>query len=155
MKIIYPGSYDPFHHGHLDIFTKIADIFTLNADIKILVMNSDTKKHLFSMYKRTSLIKEALKNIMPVDQVDNYVESFDGNINDYIEQELQSIIIIRGLRNSADFDYEMVYESFTRRFSAQTIYCTPNPKNSFISSSLIRNLINTNAEFEDLVPWKQ
>ncbi len=71
MKVIYPGSFDPITNGHLDIFNKIANIYSLGTNISVLVMNSDTKK--------------------PHGQV----------------------IIVRGLRNNTDFDYEMMYEAFT------------------------------------------
>jgi len=154
MKVIYPGSFDPITNGHMDIFNKIANIYNLGIDIKILVMNSDTKKPLFTMKKRVELVKKSLEKIIPVGNAGNYVESFEGNINDYINQQNGQVIIVRGLRNNTDFDYEMMYEAFTKRFSAQTIYLTPEPENIFVSSSLVRNLINTGGSYEELVPWR-
>ncbi len=153
MKVIYPGSFDPITNGHLDIFNKIANIYSLGTKISVLVMNSDTKKPLFTMEKRVELVKKALGNIMPLSQVGNYVEAFAGNINDYINQRSDQVIIVRGLRNNTDFDYEMMYEAFTKRFGAQTIYLTPEPENIFVSSSLVRNLINTGGSYDELVPW--
>lgn len=150
MKFIYPGSFDPITNGHLDIINKIASITVLGTSVSILVMNSDTKKHMFDIKQRVKMVKKTLDHHMSLFKV----ESFDGNINDYIEQQKQNVIIVRGLRNNTDFDYEMTYETFTRRFNAQTIYITPNPENIFVSSSLVRNLINTGGEFDDLVPWK-
>lgn len=153
MKIIYPGSFSPFHRGHLDIFKKIVNIYTLGTDIKVLVMNSETKTPLFTLEKRVNLVKKSLNNIVAVGKAGNYVEAFDGNINDYINQQTGQIIIVRGLRNNTDFDYEMMYEAFTKRFGAQTIYITPEPENIFVSSSLVRNLINTGGSYDELVPW--
>lgn len=153
MKVIYPGSFDPITNGHLDIFNKLANIYKLGTDIKILVMNSDTKKPLFTMKKRVDLVKQSVSNLVGVGQAGNYVESFDGNINDYINKQSGQVIIVRGLRNNTDFDYEMMYEAFTKRFGAQTIYITPEPENIFVSSSLVRNLINTGGSYDELVPW--
>lgn len=149
MKYIMPASFDPITNGHLDIINKIANITDIRTTVTVLVMNSDTKKHMFSIDERVKMVEKTLLYHMPLFKV----ESFSGNINDYIEQQKQDIIIVRGLRNNTDFDYEMTYETFTRRFNAQTIYITPNPENIFISSSLVRNLINTKAVYEDLVPW--
>jgi len=151
MKFIYPGSFDPITNGHLDIINKIASITIIGTKVTILVMNSDTKTHMFDIEQRVDMIKNTLTYHMPLFKV----ESFSGNINDYIETQKQSVVIVRGLRNNTDFDYEMTYETFTRRFNAQTIYITPNPENIFVSSSLVRNLINTNGDYEDLVPWKE
>ena len=153
MKVIYPGSFDPITNGHLDIFNKIANIYSLGTNISILVMNSDTKKPLFTIEKRVELVKKSLWKLMPQSSVENYVEAFEGNINDYINQQSGQVIIVRGLRNNTDFDYEMMYEAFTRRFGAQTIYITPEPENIFVSLSLVRNLINTGGSYEELVPW--
>ena len=151
MKFIYPGSFDPITNGHLDIINKITSIVTGDNPVSVLVMNSDTKKHMFAHEQRIEMVKKTLKQHMPLFNV----EGFDGNINDYIESQWPKydVIIVRGLRNNTDFDYEMMYETFTRRFSAQTIYMTPSPENIFVSSSLVRNLINTGADYDDLVPW--
>ena len=150
MKIIYPGSFDPITNGHLDIIHKIAKITTWNNPVSVLVMNSDIKTHMFMHEQRIAMVKKTLKQHMPLFEVEGY----DGNINDYIEMQKQDVIIVRGLRNNTDFDYEMMYETFTRRFDAQTIYITPSPENIFVSSSLVRNLINTGGEYSDLVPWE-
>jgi len=150
MKFIYPGSFDPITNGHLDIIHKIASITTGDDSVSVLIMNSDTKKHMFMHEQRIDMVRKTLKQHMPLFEA----EGFDGNINDYIEMQKQNIIIVRGLRNNTDFDYEMMYETFTRRFNAQTIYITPSPENIFVSSSLVRNLITTNAVYNDLVPWE-
>ncbi len=113
-------------------------------------MNSDTKKAMFSIKERVDMVKDALSTHAPLFNT----ESFLGNINDYIKSQFLPVIIVRGLRNNTDFDYEMTYETFTRRFNAQTIYLTPDPENIFVSSSLVRNLINTGGDYQDLVPWK-
>lgn len=149
MKYIIPGSYDPITNGHLDIINKIASIITLGTPVSILVMNSDTKEHMFTHDKRIDMVKNTLSR-----HINSFkVEGFTGNINDYITEQKQDIVIVRGLRNNTDFDYEMTYETFTRRFNAQTIYITPSPENIFVSSSLVRNLINTGGCYKDLIPW--
>jgi len=153
MKVIYPGSFDPPTLGHLDIINKIIGIYPAGTDIAVLVMNNDTKKHMFTQEERVNKVVDSLYPYMPRVAAESMVKSFSGNINDYIEQQEHPVIIVRGLRNNTDFDYEMTFEAFTRRFKAQTIYITPNPENLFVSSSLVRNLINTNGEYKDLVPW--
>jgi len=150
MKFIYPGSFDPITNGHLDIINKIASITEIGTPVSVLVMNSDTKKHMFTQDERITMVKNTLIRHMPLFKV----EGFSGNINDYLETQKQTVIIVRGLRNNTDFDYEMMYETFTRRFNAQTIYITPSSEHIFVSSSLVRNLINTGAEYTDLIPWK-
>jgi len=150
MKFIYPGSFDPITLGHLDIINKIASITDIGTEVSILVMNNEKKDSMFTLSARIDMVTDAISMHMPSFNV----ESFAGNINDYIKSQSLPVIIVRGLRNNTDFDYEITYETFTRRFNAQTIYMTPNPENIFISSSLVRNLILTGEDYTDLVPWK-
>ncbi len=153
MKVIYPGSFDPITNGHIDIIKKIMNIYPSGTTISVLVMNNDDKSHMFTHDERTKKVVDSLWTLMPQVMAADMVESFSGNINDYIAQQDRRIVIVRGLRNNTDFAYEMTFEAFTRRCGAQTTYITPNPENLFVSSSLVRNLINTNADYKDLVPW--
>lgn len=148
MIYLYVGSFDPFTIGHMDVVNKINKIVKYDDRFIILVLNNENKKHMFNIEERKEFILKSI-NGMNVE-----VDCHNGFINEYFDLfNGEKIVLVRGLRNNTDFDYEMMYESFTRRFNVNTIYITPDPENAFISSTLVRNLILSKSDYSDLVPW--
>ena len=106
-----------------------------NFKIYIIVANNRDKTHMFSVEERKKMIKSTFKN-----EKLNVIE-FDGIISNYINKN-NIDIIIRGIRNYTDFEYEKNIELFTKKTtSAETIYLTPRIKHSSTSSSVVRNFI--------------
>ena len=97
-KAIYPGSFDPVTKGHLDIIRRGAKNFD-KLTVSVLV-NID-KKGLFTIDERVELLKEATKEFDNVEII-----SFSGLLVDLVKGE-ENLVILKGLRNSTDFNYEM------------------------------------------------
>ena len=152
MKVIYPGSFDPITNGHVDIIVNTLQMF---GEVTIVVMSNEEKKHKFSITQRVKLIEQSMSQICLRGWGNIIVEGYEGWISDYIKDANDKVVIVRGLRNNTDFDYEMMYEAFTRDFDAHTIYLSPNPKDIFTSSSLVRNLIDAGGDYLEYVPWKK
>ena len=96
-KIIYPGTFDPIHNGHLDIAFRASKLFD---QLEFVVAENYEKKHLFSVNDRTSFIKESTKHISNIS-----VSAFEGLVVDYAES-IKANSIIRGLRHVSDFEFE-------------------------------------------------
>jgi pantetheine-phosphate adenylyltransferase len=153
MKVIYPGSFDPVTYGHVDVIVQALHMF---KEIDIVVMSNEDKKHKFDIDQRRELFDQAINDECLRGFGKINVTYYCGWISDWLKSiDDDNIIIIRGLRNTTDFDYEMMYEAFTKEFGAQSIYITPNPSNIFTSSSLVRNLIDAGGDYLSYVPWKK
>jgi len=133
---IYPGSFDPITKGHIDIIEKSSRLFDF---IYVVVANNQNKKHLLSIEDRFSLVKESIKNFKNVEPIilenGNTVSNFSKTVN--------GNIMVRGIRNSIDLEYEFSIEEFTKVTNPdiETIYFSPKKEHMFTSSSLVRNLI--------------
>lgn len=146
MKVLITGTFDPITRGHMEMIWKAADVFGTD-NIIVAVMSNLDKDHLLSITQRTKLVKEA---------VPYYIEVIfrTGMINDLIQsyQEQGNVIIVRGLRNTIDYEYEKSVESFTNTFGADTVYINSSPETQHISSSLVRNLILAKMDYSSYMP---
>ena len=95
---IYPGSFDPFTNGHLDILKSGSEIF---EKVIIAVAYNSEKKGFLTIEERVSLIKESIKNLPNVE-----VDSFTGLTVNYAKKK-KANVLLRGLRTSFDFEYEL------------------------------------------------
>jgi len=153
MKVIYPGSFDPITYGHTDVLVSALYMF---EEVTIVVMSNEDKKHKFTIEERKELIEQSIKNSCLHIFGKINVVSYDGWISDYLKEiDDDNIVIVRGLRNTTDYDYEMKYEAFTRDFGAKSVFISPNPHNILTSSSLVRNLIDAGGNYLHYVPWTE
>ena len=142
---LYAGSFDPITLGHLDIIEQGSKIFE-----KVLVgvaVNPDKKSYL-SVEKRVELIKESTKQFSNVE-----VYSFDGLTVDFAKKH-NAKVLLRGLRNSADFEYENQLAQINSKLNKtiQTVFLSSTPEHSFISSTAVRELVSLNQDLSDFVP---
>jgi len=134
-KVIYAGSFDVMHRGHIDIILRATGLFP-NREIVVIIADNDKKTHMFTAEERFKIVKSSLGHIRAT------AVQYGGIISDYA-QDNGCDVIIRGLRNGKDLEYETEIEQITRTTSClETVYLTPYTAHMNTSSSLIRTLIN-------------
>ncbi len=142
---VYPGSFDPITHGHLDIITRSSKIFD---KVYVAILNNTQKRGTFSLDKRVEMIEKACKHL------DNIViEVFDGLLVDYVRQ-VKSNVIVRGLRAVTDFEAEFQMSQINLEIAPEieTLFLSTLPKYSYISSSMVRELAYFKGDFSHFVP---
>ena len=142
---IYPGTFDPITNGHLDIIKRASKMF---EKIYVAVALSPGKKPMFELSARIDMAREATKGLENVEVV-----GFDKLLVD-LSDELNSNIIVRGLRAVSDFEYElqMGYANSSLKPTLETIYLMPNLNHAFVSSSVVRSILAYDGKIEHLVP---
>ena len=144
-KAIYPGSFDPFTTGHLDIVRKASTLFD---EVHILVASNPDKKR----WSNAEEMKFDIKNQLEYDGLYNVsVEVYDGLVSRYAE--LHNInYMVRGLRNNMDYDYEERIALVNKELnpSLETVYLRAD--NATISSSMIRELVAHGVDVSKYLP---
>ncbi len=143
--VIYPGSFDPFTLGHLNIIERASRIFDKTL---IAVARNVSKKTTFTTDERVAIIKEIFKG-----QENVQVDSFEGLLVEYVERS-GTRIVLRGMRSVSDFEYEMQMANANKTLSSaiETVFMVTDSKFSHISSSLIREIITLGGSAKHLVP---
>jgi pantetheine-phosphate adenylyltransferase len=146
MKIaVFPGSFDPITLGHYDIIERAAPLF----DKLIIAIGQNSQKIYVSLEKRMEFIQNSVAEFPNVE-----VDYFEGLTVDYcFEKNAQ--YIIRGLRNPADFEFEKAIAHTNRTLAhkkLETVFLLTSSGKSFISSSIVREIITHGGEYELMVP---
>ena len=143
-KAIYPGSFDPITVGHLDIIERAYKMFD---EIVVAVADSKAKKPMFDLEQRIEMVKAAT-----VEFPELKIIGFDSLLVT-LSDELESNIIIRGLRAVSDFEYElqMGYANASLKEDLETIYLMPSLKRAFVSSSVVRTILYFKGKVDHLV----
>lgn len=144
-KAVCPGSFDPITNGHIDIIKRAVELFD---EVTVLVVTNPDKKCVFSPEERCELIKKAAEDIKGVK-----VDSFSGLLADYVKQN-EICAIVKGIRSSSDFEYEFQMALANRSLApnAETVFITADPRNMYVSSSLIRQIAAFGGDVSDFVP---
>lgn len=143
-RAVFPGSFDPITLGHYDIIERGVKLF--DEVIIAIGVNAD-KKYMFSLEQRKQFIEEAFK-----DEPKVKVTTYEGLTIDYCES-VDAKFILRGLRNPADFEFEKAITHTNRKLSKiETVFLLTAAKTSFISSSIVRDVIRNNGDYSVLVP---
>jgi pantetheine-phosphate adenylyltransferase len=141
---VFPGSFDPITLGHIDIIERSIPLFD---KIIIAVGSNSQKKYMFSIEKRIAFIKEAFSGYQSIS-----VMQYEGMTIDFCKK-IQVDFIIRGLRNPADFEFEKAIAHTNRALSGiETVFLLTAAKTSFISSSIVREIISNEGDYTQLVP---
>jgi len=142
---VYPGTFDPVTHGHLDLVERGRRHFDR---LVIAILRNEGKEPFFSVPERISLLQEAVSGWDNVQ-----VDSFDGLLVDYVKS-LGASVILRGLRALADFEYELQMAMMNRRLAPdlETVFLMPSEAYSYVSSRLVREVARLGGNVEGLVP---
>lgn len=142
---IYPGSFDPITKGHLDIIKRGAAIVD---ELIIAVLHNSSKTPMYSVEERIEMIKEVTKGMKGIQ-----VEPFNGLLVDYAADK-EANVILRGLRGVSDFEYEMQMAQTNRNMypDVDTLFLATDNKYSYISSTLVKEVIKHKGPYEQLVP---
>ncbi|MGB5982170.1 MAG: pantetheine-phosphate adenylyltransferase [Nonlabens sp.] len=143
-KAVFPGSFDPITLGHYDIIERGLGLF--DEIIIAIGVNAD-KKYMFSLEQRKSFIEDAFK-----DEPKIKVMTYKGLTIDFCQQN-DAQFILRGLRNPADFEFEKAIAHTNRKLSSiETVFLLTSSGKSYISSSIVRDVIRNNGDYTGLVP---
>ena len=145
ISAVYPGSFDPPTNGHLDIIARASGLF---PKIIVAVTENQSKKHLFSLEERVSLLKVASSKFKNVDVV-----PFSGLLAHFLKK-INSYTVIRGLRALSDFEYEFQMALMNRNLNKkiETIFLMPDQAYTFLSSSMVKEIASLGGKTADLVP---
>ena len=143
-KAVFPGSFDPITLGHKDIIERSVSLFD---EIIIAVGTNSEKKYMFPLAQRIKFIADTF-----IEKKSISVNSFEGLTTEFCK-ESNVDFIIRGLRNSADFEFEKAIAHTNRSLSGiETVFLLTSAETSFISSSIVREIISNQGNYTKLVP---
>ncbi|MBN9285808.1 MULTISPECIES: pantetheine-phosphate adenylyltransferase [Flavobacterium] len=143
-KAIFPGSFDPITLGHYDIIKRALPLFD---EIIVAIGVNAEKKYMFSLETRQKFIEDAFQNEPKVSVV-----TYQGLTIDLC-QKLNAQFILRGLRNPADFEFEKAIAHTNRKLShIETVFLLTAASTSYISSSIVRDVIRNGGDYTVLVP---
>ena len=142
---VYPGSFDPVTLGHLDIIERGAKIVD---KLIVGVLLNGMKNPMFTVEQRIELLKEATKHLENVE-----IRPFQGLLVDFLRQE-SATVVIRGLRAVTDFEYELQMAQANRNLypDMETVFLTTNVQYSFISSTIVKDVLRHNGDVSHFVP---
>ncbi len=143
-KAIFPGSFDPITLGHVDIINRGVTLFD---EVIIAIGENTSKNYMFSLEDRKRFIEDTFKDNPKVSVV-----SYSGLTTDFCK-EIGVDFILRGLRNPADFEFEKAIAQTNRHLSTlETVFLLTSAQTSFISSSIVREIIRFEGDYQKLVP---
>ena len=144
---LYPGSFDPFTFGHLDIVERASRIFDT---VVVTIARNSSKNALFTPTERKNLIDQCTTHLTNV-----RTETFDGLLVEFAE-ECGASALVRGLRQVSDFDYEFRMAFANRRLAPEieTLFLMTNEHHALISASIVREIHLHGGDISSFVPEK-
>lgn len=143
-RAIFPGTFDPITLGHVDIIERALPFFD---ELVISIGINADKKTMFSLEERKAFIEETFKTEKKV-----VVKAYSGLTAQFCV-EVDAQVIIRGLRNATDFNYEQPIAQTNYKIAAiETFFLTCSPEVSNISSTIVRDIMRNDGDCSSLVP---
>ncbi|MCK4400874.1 pantetheine-phosphate adenylyltransferase [bacterium] len=142
---IYPGTFDPVTHGHVDLIKRGTKIFDR---LIVTVAHNPDKNPLFTVSERVDMLKEITKDMHNVE-----VDDFGGLLVDYARIKGANVVL-RGVRAFSDFEYEFQMALTNRKLASETetIFMMPNESFSYVSSRTIKQIASMNGDISKFVP---
>jgi pantetheine-phosphate adenylyltransferase len=142
---IYPGSFDPLTNGHIHLVTRALEIF---ETVTVAIAKDTGKKKVFPLETRLEMIRKVFENEERVS-----VESFEGLLVDYVAKKSHAVVL-RGIRTNVDFEYELSLAQANKHLNAsvETVFMLTDPQFSFLSSSMIREIVSLGGSTNGMLP---
>jgi pantetheine-phosphate adenylyltransferase len=142
-KACCPGSFDPVTNGHLDVVERACKLFD---EVVVAVVENPSKRPLFTVEERVEILREATSHLEGVK-----VGSFPGLVTEFCRQ-VGADTIVKGLRAVTDFDYEFQMAQMNSRMGVETTFLAARPEYTYLSSSLMREVVALGGPAEGLIP---
>jgi pantetheine-phosphate adenylyltransferase len=144
-RAVCPGSFDPIHNGHLEVIARAAGLFD---EVIVAVSTNYAKKYRFSLGDRIDMARETLASLKGI-----VVEPVgEGLLAEYCRQRGVSAIV-KGLRSSSDFDYELPMATMNRQLTGvETVFLPAEAHYIHLSSTLIKEVAALGGNVADFVP---
>ncbi len=151
MEVVYPGSFDPITYGHLDILERALALFDR---IRVAVAENPQKFPLFTLSERVEIVRAVLEEHFSPEEFSHLiVDGFSGLLVDYLKTS-GIRIVLRGLRAVSDYEYELQLAHMNKILypDVDTVFLVASPQYSFLSSSLVKEIISLNGDTSSMVP---
>ncbi|GAX61866.1 phosphopantetheine adenylyltransferase [Candidatus Scalindua japonica] len=144
-KAVYPGTFDPVTYGHIDVIKRGSKIFD---ELIVAVGHNPFKNPIFSVQERMDMLSNNTKEMQ-----NTRIDYFDGMLTDYMK-EVETNIILRGVRTVSDFEHEFQRALTNRVLSAdmETVFIMTSQEYSFLNSSLIKEVVSLGGDISKFVP---
>ena len=145
VTVVYPGTFDPFTNGHIDLVRRALRIF---PRLVVAVARNPHKRPLFTAEERLAIIREAIGGLEGIE-----LDTFDDLTVDYVRKK-GAQVILRGLRAVSDFEAEFAMALMNRKISedVETVFLMPNQAYTYLSSRLVKEVALFGGNVDDLVP---
>ena len=145
-KALFPGSFDPLTNGHVDTIQRAAKLFD---EVIIAVLTNTSKVSLFNSNEKIDLIEKSLQHIENVQVI-----SHGGGLTIDLAKDLEITAMIRGMRNTLDFEYETNIALMNKQLNEEieTVILLADEKYRFLSSSLIKEVARFGGDISAFVP---
>ena len=141
---VCPGSFDPITYGHLDIIERASSLYD---EVVVAVMINHSKKSLFTVEERISLIQDVCQKFPNV-----RVDSWHGLLVDFCKKN-DIPAIVKGLRAVSDFEYELQMSQMNHQLAGvETVFISTSPQYSYLSSSLVKEIATFGGDVSAYVP---
>jgi pantetheine-phosphate adenylyltransferase len=144
LKVIYPGTFDPFTRGHEDLVRRAARLFDT---VVVAIADSESKHPFFSAAERIDMTRRVLAPFANVE-----VTGFAGLLMDFVHDQ-NARVVLRGLRAVSDFEYEFQMAGMNRNLypDVETLFLTPAEQYTFISSTIVREVARFGGDISSFV----
>lgn len=144
-RAVYPGSFDPFTFGHLDVLERAKGLFD---EVIVAIAVNPNKKSLFTVEERIHLLRQTVNHESKVK-----VDAFEGLTVEYARQQ-KAQYLIRGLRAISDFESELAMASLNKQMepTLETVFLMTSANYSFLSSTAVKEVARMRGPLKDMVP---
>ncbi|MEU5878092.1 pantetheine-phosphate adenylyltransferase [Spirillospora sp. NPDC047279] len=143
-RVVCPGSFDPVTNGHLDIISRASRLFD---EVVVAVLINKTKQGLFAIDERIQMLEEVTSEYGNVK-----IDSWHGLLVDFCRQN-DIPMIVKGLRAVSDYEYELQMAQMNHRMAGvETMFMSTNPLYSYLSSSLMKEIVKYGGDVSGLIP---